>query len=295
MDLNALKLFVEIVDAGNLSAAARKLQTTRSNVSHRLKAFERALGVQLLRRTTRRVEPTEVGAGIYEHGRSILREMAAADALVSSLGKSLQGSVRLSVPTGLGHLLVSRLLVAFKRAYPDNRLDVRSGTIRVRATLDNADGRLTPGLYARVRMSTGAPHDAILISDKAIGTDQDKKFVLVVDAANKTSYRAVTVGASIDGLRVVKSGLKAGDRIVVNGIQRVRPGDAVAPNAVTMDSLVTKRVVLPGVQPEAPAGSAQPAAEAKADTTTAPAAKAETKPANAKTAANAQRLPADRA
>ena len=82
MDLNALKLFVEIVDAGNLSAAARKLQTTRSNVSHRLKAFERALGVQLLRRTTRRVEPTEVGAGIYEHGRSILREMAAADALV---------------------------------------------------------------------------------------------------------------------------------------------------------------------------------------------------------------------
>jgi DNA-binding transcriptional LysR family regulator len=117
MDLNALKLFVEIVDAGNLSAAARKLQTTRSNVSHRLKAFERALGVQLLRRTTRRVEPTEVGAGLYEHGRSILREMAAADALVSSL--------RLSVPTGLGHLLVSPLLVAFKRAYPDIRLDVR--------------------------------------------------------------------------------------------------------------------------------------------------------------------------
>lgn len=177
----------------------------------------------------------------------------------------------------------------------DNRLDVRSGTIRVRATLDNADGRLTPGLYARVRMSTGAPHDAILISDKAIGTDQDKKFVLVVDAANKTSYRAVTVGASIDGLRVVKSGLKAGDRIVVNGIQRVRPGDAVAPNAVTMDSLVTKRVVLPGARPETPAEAPTAPAEAKTDTTTAPAAKAETKPASAKTAANAQRLPADRA
>jgi len=177
----------------------------------------------------------------------------------------------------------------------DNRLDVRSGTIRVRATLDNADGRLTPGLYARVRMSTGAPHDAILITDKAIGTDQDKKFVLVVDAANKTSYRPVVLGASIDGLRVVKSGLKAGERIVVNGIQRVRPGDAVAPNTVTMDSLVTKRVVLPGAQPEAPAAPA----EAKADTTTAPAAKAEAKAeakaANAQTAATAQRLPADRA
>ena len=81
MDLNALKLFVEIVDAGNLSAAARRLQTTRSNVSHRLKAFERALGVQLLRRTTRRVEPTEVGTGIYEHGRSILRTGQQHDSL----------------------------------------------------------------------------------------------------------------------------------------------------------------------------------------------------------------------
>lgn len=107
----------------------------------------------------------------------------------------------------------------------DNRLDVRSGTIRVRATVDNADGRLTPGLYARVKMGSGAPHDAVLISDKAIGTDQDKKFVLVVDAANKTSYRPVTLGASTDGLRVVKAGLKVGERIVVNGIQRVRPGD----------------------------------------------------------------------
>ena len=112
-----------------------------------------------------------------------------------------------------------------------------------------------------------------------------------MDAANKTSYRPVVLGASVDGLRVVKSGLKAGERIVVNGIQRVRPGDAVAPNTVTMDSLVTKRVVLPGAQPEAPAAPA----EAKADTSAAPAAKAETKPANAKTAANAQRLPADRA
>ena len=72
-------------------------------------------------------------------------------------------------------------------------LATERNTIRVRATLDNADGRLTPGLYARVKMSSGAPHDAVLISDKAIGTDQDKKFVLVVDAANKTSYRPVTV------------------------------------------------------------------------------------------------------
>ncbi len=176
----------------------------------------------------------------------------------------------------------------------DNRLDVRSGTIRVRATVDNADGRLTPGLYARVKMSSGVPHDAVLISDKAIGTDQDKKFVLVVDAANKTSYRAVTVGPSVDGLRVVKAGLKAGERIVVNGIQRVRPGDPVTPNAVTMESLVAKRAVRPGTPPQPAADKTTEAAAPSP--ATAPAAKAEpqAKPANAKTAA-AQRLPADRA
>lgn len=124
MDLNALRLFVDIVDAGNLSAAARKLRMTRANVSYHLKALEEQLGVQLLRRTTRHVEPTPVGAGLYEHGRNILGEVAAANALISNMGKSLQGHVRLSVPTGLGHSLLSPLLVQFKHRYPDIVLDV---------------------------------------------------------------------------------------------------------------------------------------------------------------------------
>ena len=124
MDLNALRLFVDIVDAGNLSAAARKLKMTRANVSYRLKALEEELGVQLLRRTTRHVEPTPVGAGLYEHGRNILGEVAAANALISNMGKSLQGHVRLSVPTGLGHTLLSPLMVQFKQRYPDITLDV---------------------------------------------------------------------------------------------------------------------------------------------------------------------------
>jgi len=124
MDLNALRLFVDIVDAGNLSAAARKLKMTRANVSYHLRALEEELGVQLLRRTTRHVEPTPVGAGLYEHGRNILGEVAAANALISNMGKSLQGHVRLSVPTGLGHALLSPLLLQFKQRYPDIVLDV---------------------------------------------------------------------------------------------------------------------------------------------------------------------------
>ncbi|MBP0598538.1 efflux RND transporter periplasmic adaptor subunit [Herbaspirillum sp. LeCh32-8] len=116
----------------------------------------------------------------------------------------------------------------------DNRLDTASGTIRVRAVFDNADGQLIPGLYARVRLGGGAPHEAVLIDEKAIGTDQDKRFVMVADKDNHANYRQVHVGASQGGLVVIESGLKSGERIVVNGLQRIRPGDAIAPTVVPM-------------------------------------------------------------
>lgn len=116
----------------------------------------------------------------------------------------------------------------------DNHLDSTSGTIRLRATVDNPDGRLVPGLYARVRLGSDTPRDALLIDEKAVGTDQDKRFVLVVGAGDRTAYREVRLGSAQEGLRVVESGLKAGERIVVNGLQRVRPGDAVNPHVVPM-------------------------------------------------------------
>jgi membrane fusion protein, multidrug efflux system len=116
----------------------------------------------------------------------------------------------------------------------DNRLDTSSGTIRVRARFDNADGVLVPGLYARVRVGGGAPHQAVLVSDAAVQTDQDKKFVLLVDKANKVQYREVKLGDQHQGLRVISAGLQPGDRIVVSGMQRVRAGDAVKPNVVQM-------------------------------------------------------------
>lgn len=112
-------------------------------------------------------------------------------------------------------------------AFVDNRLDTSSGTIRVRAVFDNPDGVLVPGLYARIRLGGGAPHQAILIDERAIGTDQGKRFVVTVDEHDKTAYREVRLGAGEQGLRVVEAGLKAGERIVVNGLQRIRPGDLV--------------------------------------------------------------------
>lgn len=130
----------------------------------------------------------------------------------------------------------------------DNRVDTTSGTIRARAVLDNANGLLTPGMYARVRTGGGGRTPALLIDDKAVGTDQDKKFVLVVGDDNKAVYRAVELGPMVEGLRVVRSGLQQGERIIVSGLQRVRPNDTVAP-------------VLAGEAPQAGLKNAQVPAE----------------------------------
>jgi len=111
----------------------------------------------------------------------------------------------------------------------DNRMDTASGTIRTRAVFDNASGLLTPGMYARVRTGGGGEKTAILIDDKAIGTDQDKKYVMVVGNDNKAVYREIKIGPMVDGLRIVRSGLQKDERIIVNGLQRVRPNDTVAP------------------------------------------------------------------
>jgi len=124
MDLHALTLLVEILDAGNLSEAARRLKMSRANVSYHLSAFERAVGVQLVRRTTRRIEPTEVGLQLYAHGLKIRNELEAARESVAALGQSLQGRVRLSLPSGHGQLVMSPWMLEFKRLYPGIVLDV---------------------------------------------------------------------------------------------------------------------------------------------------------------------------
>lgn len=124
MDLNALTLLVEIIDSGNLSQAARKLKMTRANVSYHLNQLEKSLGVQLVQRTTRRMEPTEVGLRLYEHGRNIRNELVAAQETITSLGEELQGRVGISVPSGYGQIVMSDWLIEFKHLYPGIVLDV---------------------------------------------------------------------------------------------------------------------------------------------------------------------------
>ena len=107
--------------------------------------------------------------------------------------------------------------------FVDNQVDRKTGTIRARAVFANAEGIFTPGLFVRIRLVSSETHDAVLIDDRAVGTDLGKKFVLVLRNDSTVDYRNVTLGSNVDGMRIVTGGLKPGDVIVVNGLQRVRP------------------------------------------------------------------------
>ena len=130
--------------------------------------------------------------------------------------------------------------------FVDNRIDPATGTIRTRAIFSNRDRRFTPGLFARVKLVGGKRQPALLVRDAAVGTDQDRKFVLVLAKGDSVAYRPVELGRlSDDGLRIVRSGLEPGEKVVVNGLMRVRPGMKVTPTVVAMkdssDSTVAER------------------------------------------------------
>lgn len=120
--------------------------------------------------------------------------------------------------------------------FVDNQVHANSGTMRLRAVFDDEGGLLTPGLYAHVRLQSGQPRPRLLIDDRAVGTDLGNQFVYVVDAQHKVEYRKVDTGPLFHGLRVIDNGLNAGDVVVINGLQRVRPGAEVTPQQVAMNS-----------------------------------------------------------
>jgi RND family efflux transporter MFP subunit len=118
--------------------------------------------------------------------------------------------------------------------FVDNQLDVHTGTIRARAVLENKQNQFTPGMFARVQLLGSSEYDAILIEDRAVGTDQSQSFVLVLGPENKLEYRVIQPGRIVDGLRIVRQGLKPEDVVVISGLQRVKPGAQVKPNMATM-------------------------------------------------------------
>ncbi|MCE0490946.1 efflux RND transporter periplasmic adaptor subunit [Pantoea sp. Mb-10] len=148
-----------------------------------------------------------------------------------------QGQQRGALPVEVG--------LTGERGYPhrgsvdflDNQLTASTGTIRMRATLDNAQRQFTPGLFARVRLPGSADFTALLVDDKAVLTDQDRKYVYVIDGEGKAQRRDIQVGDLANGLRIVQSGLKPGDNVIVNGLQKVfMPGMPVKAQPVAMRS-----------------------------------------------------------
>ena len=114
----------------------------------------------------------------------------------------------------------------------DNHINAGSGTIRARARFANQDGSLVPGMFVSVRMGGGTQANALLVPETAIGNDQSKRFVFVVGQGDKAEYREVALGSTVDGNRVVTSGLKSGDRVILDGLQKLAPGVPVAPHGV---------------------------------------------------------------
>ena len=167
------------------------------------------------------VDPMYVYADIDEN--SLLKFNALAQA------QKLQGATDGKVPV--------ELQLADEEGFPhrghiesfDNRLDPNTGSILLRAVFENKEERIVPGLFARIRVPLSARHTALLVEERAIGTDQGQKYVLSLSSSNTVQYRAVKLGPDVNGKRIIRDGLQAGEQIVVNGLQRVRPGMPVAP------------------------------------------------------------------
>jgi len=220
----------------NLKGAQAALETARINLGYTNIVAPVSGRVSRAEMTVGNIVSTGSSAPLLTTLVSVSPIYASFDVDEQTYLRYLSRDSRTSVPVSLGLANEDGYSRDGKVDSVDNRLDTGSGTIRVRARFDNGDGALLPGLYARVKVGGGAPHAAVLVDDAAIGTDQDKKFVMIVDKDNRAQYREVTLGTQSEGLRVIVKGLQPGERIVVNGLQRVRPNDVIKPNAVAMSS-----------------------------------------------------------
>ena len=226
----------------NLRAAQAQLQTARLSLGYTQVRAPVSGRVGKLEITTGNLVAAGPGAPVLTTLVSVSPIYASFDADEQVVTRALRelppgASARAQIekiPVQMGTVADTATPIAGHLQLVDNQVDAKSGTVRVRAVFDNADGTLMPGQFAHVRMGAVKADPALLINERAVGTDQNKKFVMVVGADDKAQYREVTLGANVDGLRIVTSGLKPSERVIVNGLQRVRPGALIAPQMVAM-------------------------------------------------------------
>jgi multidrug efflux system membrane fusion protein len=193
-----------------------------------------------------RVSRALITVGNLVSGDNVLTTLVSDDPVYATFDADEQSYLRYSRRSDAHDAGVDPVYMglADEQGYPhagrlnfvDNQVDRQTGTIRTRAVFSNPDGIFTPGLFVRIRLVSRDSRDTVLIDDRAVGTDLGKKFVLVLKADNTVDYRGVTLGAEVDGLRIVNTGLNPGDVIVVNGLQRVRPGAVVASTRIAMNT-----------------------------------------------------------
>jgi len=226
----------------NLRAAQAMLQTASLSLGYTQVRAPVAGRVGKLEITTGNLVAAGPGAPVLTTLVSVSPIYASFDADERVVAHALQGlpsgaSARAQfgrIPVQMGTAATPDTPFKGHLQLVDNQVDAKSGTLRVRAVFDNQDGSLMPGQFAKLRMGQVKTESALLVTERAVGTDQNKKFVMVVGDDNTASYREVSLGANVNGLRVVTNGLKPNERVVVNGLQRIRPGALVAPQAVDM-------------------------------------------------------------
>jgi multidrug efflux system membrane fusion protein len=182
------------------------------------------------------VDPVYVYADVDENSLLKFNELARNRQLQVEPAFSGDFGAVVALPGNPGRVPVE-LQLADEDGFPhrgyiesfDNRVDAGTGSILLRAVFPNTDKKIVPGLFARIRVPGSARYDALVVDERAIGTDQAQKFVLTLTETNTVTYRPVQLGPVVAGKRVVRSGLQPGEQIVVNGLQRVRPGMPVRP------------------------------------------------------------------
>ena len=240
-------------DLDQRDSELRSAEAAKQGAQAALRAAELDLGYTEIRAPVAgRVGRIEVTAGNLVSagpGSAVLTRLVSVDPIYASFDADERAVLKAldSLPAGVersdavGAIPVemsttTREAVARgKLQYVDPSVQAAGGTVRVRAEFPNPDGRLFPGQFARLKMGEAKDTDAVLVSERAVGVDQDKTFVLVVGDDDRAAYREVRIGASADGLKVVLSGLDGGERVVVEGLQKLRPGALIAPEPVAMN------------------------------------------------------------
>jgi multidrug efflux system membrane fusion protein len=215
----------------NARAARAQAEAARLNLSY----------TRVIAPIDGRASKAEITVGNLVDPAAVLTSVVSLDRIYASFDGDEATYLRLAGRARGGKPVPVRVGLANEEGFPhegklefvDNQLDTRTGSVRLRAVFANADGGMAPGLFARVQVG-GEERRATLIADRAVGTDQSHKFVFVVGAEGKAEYREVKLGPIADGLRVVRAGLKPGEKIVVNGLQRVKPGAPVSFEDVPM-------------------------------------------------------------